>query len=63
MRQCIERRFRRREHLDVEALVQRARTVCVVGKALGDPVEAAVRTFRRESLVDAEHRMKGVVEP
>ena len=63
MRQCIERRFGRRDHFDVEALEQRARTIRVVGEALVDPVEVAVGAFGCQSLVDAEHRVKRVVEP
>ncbi len=59
----IERRLRGRDHLDVEALEQCARTVRGISEARGDAVEVTVGAFRRKTLVDAEHRMERMVEP
>ena len=64
MRERIERRFGGRQHLDVEPLEQRARPELRLARdsALMRSKHAVGR-FRRQSLVDAEHRRERVVEP
>ncbi len=61
--QRIERRFGRRDDLDVEALEQRARAEGRLRQARVDAVEVTVRRFRGQPLVDAEHRVERMVEP
>src|SRR6185437_11185353 len=63
MEKRIERRFGRRDHLDAEALEQRARTIRIFAKACADPVEIPIGAIRGQALVDAEDRVERMVEP
>jgi hypothetical protein len=61
--QVVERALGRRDHLDPEPLEQRAGPEFLARETIGDPVVYAVRRLRRQSLVDPEDLLEGMVEP
>src|ERR1700693_3282926 len=63
MRQRIERRLGGRNHLDVEALEQRARTKRWKSKTFVDVIEQAIGGFGRQTLLNAEDLVERVIEP
>ena len=63
MLERIERTFGRRQHFDVEALEQRARTKFRPLQSLVDRVVVDVGRFGRQAHVEAEDLGKYPVEP
>ncbi len=61
--QRVGRRVGRRQHLDVEALEQRARPELGRGELLDDCVVHARGRLTRQSLAHAEHLVQLVIEP
>ena len=61
--QVVERALGGGDHLDAEAVEQRARPELRAGEAVGDMVVVVVGGLGREPPVEAEHRLERVVEP